>query len=323
MASLDDYHLGNLICTGSFGAEVQHGQYKSDRNLHVSIKCVSKAYLRQKSPQEARQYGLAVVQEQKLLKRFSGNQCVPRLYACFHNEEYVVMVTQCCTGGSLEHVIQTLSKEKSNSWREHCALQLIDILVFLHTSSIIHCDLQPSVLHLTQDGNLRLVDLGYAVDLKQNNRIMIRHKSAYSSPELWNDEPTVSTAVDLWSAGCICFAMHAARSPFEDPDETDEAIPHVGERVTGFCQEYNESPNKRPKLLENASLGLGEWSEMIYELLHPDPLHRTQAAATDTSGDLYDVLRNRFLSTKETTFQPPVPTWLQQDTTADSGEKTE
>lgn len=301
MASLDDYHLGKLIGIGSFGAEIRHGRYKSNGNLHVSIKCISKAMLRQSK--DARTCGLAVVQEQKLLKRFSGNQCVPKLYACFHNPDFVVMVSQCCMGGTLEQIISVLSKEKedkSSSWREHCALQLIDILVFLHTSSIVHCDLQPSVLHMTQDGNLRLVDLGYAVDLKQSNRIMIRHATAYSSPELWNEEPTVSTAVDLWSAGCICFALHAERSPFDD------------DSIADFCKEYTESPKKHPKLLYHAALN-GEWRDMIYELLHPDPLHRTQAAASDTSGDLYDVLRNRLLGTKETTFRPPMPPWLRED----------
>jgi serine/threonine protein kinase len=398
MASLDDYHLGQVIAVGSFGAEIRYGRYKSDRTLHVSIKCVSKQSLvrrGRRSPSLARLYGLAVVREQRLLKQFSGNQCVPKLYACFHNTDFVVTVTQCCTGGSLQEVIASLLVGAGTAatttttttifphWREHCAIQMFDILVFLHTSSIVHCDLSPSVLHLTADGNLRLVDLGYAVDLKQTNRLAIRPQTPYSAPELWHDNndntnndnnadqavtaTVVSTAVDLWSAGCICFAMHTASSPFavtssssssspcstaaapvvdvaqekeegmkpaariddNNDDDAVEDVEEVGKRIAAFTKEYNESTKKHPQLLnrlpldspssnKSSLMSMSSWRETIYELLHPDPLQRTQAAAMDTTGNLYDAMRSRFLlptaaTATTTVFRPPVPHWLREE----------
>jgi serine/threonine protein kinase len=387
MATLDDYHLGQVIAKGSFGAEIRHGRYKSDRTLHVSIKCVSKRSLvRRRSPTLARSYGLAVVREQRLLKQFSGNQCVPKLYACFHNADFVVTVTQCCTGGFLQEVIASLLAGPAATttstiiphWREHCAIQMFDILVFLHTSSIVHCDLSPSVLHLTADGNLRLVDLGYAVDLKQTNRLSIRPQTPYSAPELWHNDDndnddndknndqevvmtTVSTAVDLWSAGCICFAMHTGHSPFanipppsspssaaaappvvsqeqqeesmkpaarDDNNNDDVVDAEVGKRIAAFTKEYIESTKKHPQLLDelphdspsnkSVLMSMSSWRETIYELLHPDPLHRTQAAAMDTTGNLYDAMRVRFLlpttaTTTNVTFRPPVPHWLREE----------
>jgi serine/threonine protein kinase len=91
---------------------------------------------------------------------------VPKLYACFHDIEHVVTMTEFCTSGSWHDVVLSQSHDATAlpSWREHCAVQLFDILVFLHTSSIVHCDLSPSVLHLTGDGNLRPVDFSHAVD---------------------------------------------------------------------------------------------------------------------------------------------------------------
>jgi serine/threonine protein kinase len=181
IAKSDDYRLGQVIAKDSFGTDIRHGRYyKQDKDdqrsssskksskkpsyLHVSIKCVSKRSLLLVQPsQRARSYGLAVVQEQQLLRRFGGNLCVPKLYACFHDIEHVVTMTESCTGGSLQGVILSLSHDAS-SWREHYAVQLIDILFFLHTSSIVHGDLSPFVLRLTGDGNLRPVDFGHAVD---------------------------------------------------------------------------------------------------------------------------------------------------------------
>jgi serine/threonine protein kinase len=423
MASLEDYRLGQVIAQGSFGTDIRHGQYyKKDKDepssakkspksyLHVSIKCVSKRSLSSIQPaQRARSYGLAVVQEQQLLRRFGGNLCVPKLYACFHNVDHVVTVTECCTGGSLQDVIFTLSHDASfspASWREHCAVQLFDILVFLHTSSIVHGDLSPSVLHLTGDGNLRLVDFGYAVDLRNhtnNNAMTIRPQTCFSAPELWQDGDgtvAVSTAVDLWSAGCICFALHATHSPFAvattnttttttisklastrsttattSPEVT--SMPHkkrkveevgnnnqeaaqpaatgmqaqvdaaVGQRIAAFTKEYHDNNNaattattkeestskkKLPQLLRDLPFFNDDemWRDIVYELLHPDPLSRTQAATTrdnnktttTDSGDMYDAIRNRFLqsmataaagTTTTTAFQPPAPRWLRED----------
>jgi serine/threonine protein kinase len=419
MASLEDYRLGQVIAKGSFGADIRHGRYhkkdeqwsssskKSSSYLHVSIKCVSKRSLSAVQPaQRARSYGLAVVQEQQLLRRFGGNLCVPKLYACFHDVDHVVTVTECCTGGSLQDVIVSLSHDATAlpSWREHIAVQLFDILVFLHTSSIVHGDLSPSVLHLTADGNLRLVDFGHAVDLRNNNVMAIRPQTCFSAPELWHDEVdstvVVSTAVDLWSAGCICFALHATHSPFAaaatttnttstirstttTPSPQVTSMPHkkrkveelgtnneeddakpaaspaamqaqvdatVGQRIATFTKEYHDNnnatsaatatkeessslpatkKNTHPQLLVDLPFFNDDemWRDIVYELLHPDPLSRTQAATRDktTGGDLYDAIRNRFLqsmadaaaaagtTTTVTAFQPPVPRWLRED----------
>jgi hypothetical protein len=116
IARLEDYRIGQVIAKGSFGADIRQGRYykkhqdeqrsfsskKSSKSsyLDVSMKCVSKR-------------SLLLVRWYKNNNSYLGILCVPRLYACFHEIEHVVTMTEFCTGGSLQVEILSLSNDAS------------------------------------------------------------------------------------------------------------------------------------------------------------------------------------------------------------------
>ncbi|KAI8070722.1 kinase-like domain-containing protein [Gongronella butleri] len=84
-------------------------------------------------------------------------------------------------------------------------LQLLRGLEYCHSHSIIHRDLKMSNLLLTAQGVLKIADFGLARALSLPGKPMTPNVVTlwYRSPELLFGEANYTTAVDLWSAGCI------------------------------------------------------------------------------------------------------------------------
>ncbi|KAI7849570.1 kinase-like domain-containing protein [Circinella umbellata] len=84
-------------------------------------------------------------------------------------------------------------------------LQLLRGLEHCHSQSIIHRDLKMSNLLLTSTGLLKIADFGLARTVSLPSKPMTPNVVTlwYRAPELLFGEATYTTAVDLWSAGCI------------------------------------------------------------------------------------------------------------------------
>lgn len=94
-------------------------------------------------------------------------------------------------------------------------------LEFCHRNFILHRDLKPNNLLVASDGQLKLADFGLARDFadpghKMTSQVITRW---YRPPELLFGCRYYSSAVDIWSVGCI-FAELMLRTPYL-PGETD------------------------------------------------------------------------------------------------------
>ncbi|KXN86568.1 Serine/threonine-protein kinase crk1 [Leucoagaricus sp. SymC.cos] len=94
-------------------------------------------------------------------------------------------------------------------------------LEFCHRNWILHRDLKPNNLLIASDGQLKLADFGLARDFadpgyKMTCQVITRW---YRPPELLFGCRYYSTAVDIWSVGCI-FAELMLRIPYL-PGESD------------------------------------------------------------------------------------------------------
>ncbi|OBZ74110.1 Serine/threonine-protein kinase crk1 [Grifola frondosa] len=94
-------------------------------------------------------------------------------------------------------------------------------LEFCHRNFILHRDLKPNNLLIAANGQLKLADFGLARDFadpgyKMTCQVITRW---YRPPELLFGCRYYSTAVDIWSVGCI-FAELMLRTPYL-PGESD------------------------------------------------------------------------------------------------------
>lgn len=113
---------------------------------------------------------------------------------------------------------------------EACTLicQAADGLQSAHDKSIIHRDVKPGNLILTQEGYVKVLDLGLARLVGQTDRGApltggFIGTQSYAAPEQLADTHTVTAAADIYSLGCTLYFLLAGRNP--SPGRLE--IPHA------------------------------------------------------------------------------------------------
>jgi serine/threonine protein kinase len=303
--STADYDVGILIAEGAF-AKIFYGRHKATQRA-VAIKVVSKVRLT-KHPSVLQ----GLLREQKLLSEplWSAQTHIVTLLASFHDDQHLYFVLGCATRGNLTDVIANKDKCDQGLWVSAVVpcymLQLVEALEFIHSQRILHWDLKPDNILVNGEGSLQLTDFASAVELDNEKD----HGSAitttdYSCPEvcLGTIDRKLTTAVDLWSLGCICFALldESGRSPFHAESDALSV-----QRIHAYMNHEFELPTVFPE----------GWNDVTTCLLHRDPGQRLGMCDLDRSSDQSSV---RYASIRsipmlkqapeKPSYLPPNPTW--------------
>ncbi|XP_018491549.2 cyclin-dependent kinase G1 isoform X2 [Raphanus sativus] len=138
------------------------------------------------------------------------------------NSDSVFMVME-----HLEHdlrgVMDRMKQPFSTSEVKCLMIQLLEGLKYLHSNWIIHRDLKPSNLLLNNSGELKICDFGmarqYGSPIKPYTQLVVTQW--YRSPELLLGTKEYSTAVDMWSIGCIMGELLSLKPLFRGKSQND------------------------------------------------------------------------------------------------------
>ncbi len=114
---------------------------------------------------------------------------------------------------------------------------------------IVHRDLKPANI-LLHNGKWKIADFGIskiADQVTANTTHKLALTQPYASPERWNEE-TATSASDVYSLGCIAYALLSGRPPFDGPDREDYKRQH--------CRETPPSLTLKDKSLSVLVLGM-------------------------------------------------------------------
>ncbi|KAG9348691.1 hypothetical protein JZ751_029008, partial [Albula glossodonta] len=102
--------------------------------------------------------------------------------------------------------------------------QLLQGIAFCHSHRVVHRDLKPQNLLLNQSGAIKLADFGLArafgVPMRSYTHEVVT--LWYRAPEILLGCKYYSTAVDIWSIGCIFAEMVTKRPLFPGDSEIDQ-----------------------------------------------------------------------------------------------------
>ncbi|HNR07349.1 MAG TPA: adenylate/guanylate cyclase domain-containing protein [Saprospiraceae bacterium] len=150
------------------------------------------------------------------------------------------------------------------------ALQLTDILAYVHSQGVIHKDINSSNILISKDNKVKLIDFGISTHIMNEEQDMvipdlIEGTLTYISPEqTGRTSYSISAGSDLYSLGIVFYEMLSGKPPFDSADALEVIHFHL-----------SRTPAPLGKVLPRLPSGL---EKIIAELLEKNPDDRYQSA---------------------------------------------
>lgn len=111
--------------------------------------------------------------------------------------------------------------------------QVLTALEYSHRALLVHRDVKPGNIMITQNGRVKVMDFGIARAVSDNSATVaetgaVLGTAQYFSPEQARGE-TVDARTDLYSTGVILFELLTGRAPFRGERAAAVAYQHISE----------------------------------------------------------------------------------------------
>ncbi len=151
------------------------------------------------------------------------------IYAIEEQRGQPVLVMELLEGETLTQRLKAGAVSLEELMR--LGVQACDALGAAHTKGIVHCDIKPANIFVTNEGRLKLLDFGVAKWMRASEPEKSRNKIAgtmlYMSPEQLRGEK-IDGRSDLFSLGVVLYELATGIRPFERSNEllTMDAVLH-------------------------------------------------------------------------------------------------
>jgi serine/threonine protein kinase len=117
----------------------------------------------------------------------------------------------------------------------HLLRQVADALDYAHQHGVVHRDVKPGNILITDDGRAILTDFGLAMLSNRTSQLTSGHSFGtpeYIAPEQAIDSRAAGPQSDIYSLGVILYEMVSGCLPFQDESPLSLALKHINQQPT-------------------------------------------------------------------------------------------
>lgn len=213
--SVDEFERLNKINEGTYGVVYRARDKKSGEI--VALKKV-------KMEKEREGFPMTSLREINILLSFHHSSIVDVKEVVVGNSLDSIFMVMEYMEHDLKGLMETMKQPFSQAEVKCLMLQLLEGVKYLHDNWVLHRDLKTSNLLFNNRGELKICDFGlsrqYGSPLKPYTHLVVT--LWYRAPELLLGAKEYSTAIDMWSLGCIMAELLAKEPLFNGKTEFDQ-----------------------------------------------------------------------------------------------------
>ncbi|GAB4822230.1 hypothetical protein N2152v2_009276 [Parachlorella kessleri] len=226
------YVLGPVLGKGGF-CSVRKALHELTGRT-VACKIIEKSRL--KDPKDRDR----VDRECRVMRNLSNHVAIIRMYEACETPDYVYIMMEHCTRGSLLEYV----RDKKKLPEEEAVVtlqQLLLALQFCHRKDVVHRDIKLENILIDGEGNMKLIDFGLCGYYVAGKRLRCHCGSpSYAAPEIVARKDYLGPPVDVWSLGIVLFAMLAGYLPFHAKEKkqlSEKILSGVYKPASWMCPE--------------------------------------------------------------------------------------
>ncbi|WVQ74162.1 hypothetical protein IAR50_003755 [Cryptococcus sp. DSM 104548] len=217
------FNLLRSLGKGAYGLVINVQDTYTDTTL--AVKCITRVFDKVILAKRA-------LREITLLRHFWGHENLTGLVDLDHvwdgyNEIYLYMEP-------MEADLHQIIRSDQTLTAAHCqyfTYQLLRGMAYIHSANVIHRDLKPGNLLVNGDCELKICDFGLARGFKpvvgeevQEDGKMTEYVATrwYRAPEIMLSNKRYTTAIDVWSMGCIIAELLGRQPIFRGDNYVDQ-----------------------------------------------------------------------------------------------------
>ncbi|MGH4119983.1 Stk1 family PASTA domain-containing Ser/Thr kinase [Clostridium sp.] len=182
----------------------------------------------------------------------SSNNIV-NIYDVGHEGDVNYIVMEYIKGKTLKEIILQNGSMDSNLVIDY-GMQIAKALECAHKNNIIHRDIKPHNILITEDGTVKVTDFGIAKaasSVTMTNTSTVMGSAHYFSPEQAKGS-FVDFRTDIYSFGIVLYEMTTGRVPYDAESPVSVALKHIQEPVVPPKNINDRIPSNLNKLIVKA-----------------------------------------------------------------------
>ena len=211
LSRLDNYRIEETIGEGTYGKVKLATHIKL--NEKVAIKFINKKKLTNAGDDER------IKNEINIITKLNHPNILKAFEVFEDDNNYYIVMERPIRGDLFNYICSKnrLSMDEAS----FIFYQIVNGIQYLHANKIVHRDMKPENIMLTQDMIVKIGDFGLSKYFKSTeSRLKTNCGSpCYSAPEVLRGNKYKPKPVDIWGLGIILYCMVCGELPFEDERE--------------------------------------------------------------------------------------------------------
>lgn len=169
------------------------------------------------------EYGLTTfLNDANTMQKLGMLEGIAQVYDCISENDTGYVVSEYVEGRTLKDILQK-DKKIALDKAKRIIEKLLSGLCKLHANGIVHCDISPEAIIITDNGNVKLTDFGAAkyVTTANSKSLAIILKQGYAPEEQYRSKGIRGPWTDVYAVAAVMYRMITGIVP---PESVDRAL---------------------------------------------------------------------------------------------------